>query len=125
MSDPLADEKCDLKTSAMRVALRPIARIFQNEVSFILVAILILLAWGGWSVALKIEEFVKTQIPIHIDAIKQGNKDVSAEFIGALKQKDEHYTELRKLDNEQSDRIERLATGKRTTSITKPLTTDQ
>lgn len=107
----------DVKTTALRAVMAPVGRIFKNEVSFLLVVIIVTgcsaLVW----VAREFKEFVKTQIPAHIEAIKQGNKEITTEFVGALKQKDDRYLELRKIDREQNDLVERLATGRKTTGL--------
>jgi len=123
MNQPLPTE--DLKTSVLRTALEPLGRIFRNEVSFLLVVMLLAMGWCMYWLAGKAEEFARNEIPKHIAAINSGHKEVADDFTAKLKDRDEafsaelqaqreHYAELRKSDREEMDRIERLASGKKT-----------
>lgn len=107
---------CDHKASVIRLALEPLTRIFKNEVSFVLVVILCVLGGCIYWLAIKAEGFAREEIPKHIHAINTGHRDVADQFSAELKLTREHYKELRKLDREEVDRIERLATGKKTAS---------
>jgi len=123
----------DVRASILEAVLGPFKRMLQNEVVFVLM--LILVAGGAcvyWA-AVKLETFATEQIPKHIDAINSGARTVANDFSTKLKDRDEafaadlksqreHYQELRKLDESNIDRIERLATGKKTTAANNAVT---
>lgn len=125
MSTSEPDDGHDVKVTAIRAVMAPIGRIFKNEVSFLLVVIIVTGCSAIVWMASEFKQFVTTQIPVHIEAIKQGNRDITTEFIGALKRKDDHYLELRKIDREQNDLVERLATGRKTTGVASPVTPEK
>ena len=109
-------ERADYKVQIIRVALAPITKIFQNEVCFILIVIMGLAGWSVYWGVCKIEKFADEKIPLHIEAINKGNADVAKQFGNDLKDQREHYVKLRESDERNIDRIERLATGKKTAS---------
>lgn len=125
-----ACERVDYKVQIIRVVLAPLTKIFQNEVCFILMLILGFVGWGGYWAVCKFEAFATEKIPQHIEAINRGSKDVASQFSDDLKSQREHYLELRKIDETNIDRIERLATGKKVSSSAansgpSPTTSDQ
>lgn len=107
-------ERVDYKVQIVRIVLAPLTKIFQNEVCFILMLILGLAGWGVYWAACRLETFATEKIPQHIEAINKGSADIARQFGDDLKSQREHYIELRKIDEKNIDRIERLATGKKT-----------
>lgn len=113
-------EPVDYKVQIIRVVLAPLSKIFQNEVCFILLMILALGSWGVYWAVCKFEAFAAEKIPLHIEAINKGSKDVASQFSDDLKLQRDHYTQLREFDEKNIDRIERLATGKKTANASPP-----
>lgn len=109
-------ERADIKVQVVRVMLAPLAKIVQNEVCFILMLILAVGVYAGYVAVVKFEAFVKEQVPLHIEAINRGSKEVTKQFSEDLKSQRESYLQLRTLDEKNIDRIERLTTGKKTTA---------
>lgn len=112
----------DVRASILEAVLGPFKRMLQNEVVFVLMLILVAGGCCVYWAAMKLEAFATEQIPKHIDAINAGAKNVASEFNNKLKDRDEafaadlksqreHYMELRKLDETNIDRIERLTIG--------------
>ena len=112
VSNEGACERVDYRVQIVRVVLTPLTKIFQNEVCFILMLILGVGAYVSWLAVIKFESFAKEQIPLHIEAINRGQKDIASQFGDDLKSQRESYQQLRISDEKQIDRIERLATGK-------------
>ncbi len=116
-----ACEPTDLKASVVKlmlgVMIKPVTKICSNEVSFLLVVIIGLGGWGVYWGVSELRKFATEQIPQHIDAINKGTKEVSVQFSEDLKAQRESYLELRTLDEKNIDRIERLATGKKVTTV--------
>lgn len=117
----------DVRASILDAFLGPFKRMIQNEVVLVLILILIAGMVAVYWVAVKLEDFAREQFPKHIEAINAGSQAVSKEFTRKLTERDEaftadlksqreHYMELRKIDESNIDRIERLVNGKKTTA---------
>ncbi len=124
----------DVRASIIEAVLGPFKRMLQNEVVFVLLLILVAGMTGAYWVAVKLESFATTQIPKHIEAINAGAKAVTVEFTRKLTERDEafandlksqreHYLQLRKLDETNIDRIERLTSGGKKSVSAVPNTT--
>lgn len=117
VDDQREESPMDAKQAIIKTILKPLGRIFSNEVSFILTMILFCISYAAWMVYEKFTEFARVEIPKHIEAINEGHKQIAEQFSRELQSQRDHYVELRKLDNENISRVERLLDGRR------PLTT--
>lgn len=120
--EPMQVLTTDVRASLLEAVLGPFRRMLQNEVVFVLLLILVAGMVAVYWVAVKLEAFATEQIPKHIEAINAGSKAVTTEFTRKLTERDqtfstdlqaqrEHYLQLRKLDETNIDRIERLTIG--------------